>query len=77
MSDDQTIYSLRARVAALSRKRVPNHPELVRARRNLNAALIAKRIGELSTNPPPLTPRQREVIMSAFAGFAIVGGDGE
>ena len=75
MSANQAILAARARVAGLSRSRDDDDPELVTARSTLKAEMLAERIRVLSENPPPLTDRQREVIMSAFAGFTPSGGD--
>jgi predicted DNA binding protein len=72
----ETIYKLRARVAALSKTRPANDAELIEAKSSLKASVITDRIQSLSQNPPPLTARQREVILSAFAGFKPQGGDG-
>lgn len=50
----------RARVAALSRSRTPDDPELVNARRVLRAARLEDQIRGTLAVAPPLTDEQRE-----------------
>lgn len=50
----------RARVAALSRSRNEDDPELVDARRNLKAERLADCIRETVDAAPPLTVEQRD-----------------
>lgn len=49
----------RARHAALSRRRSPDDPELIAARRDLKAARLADHIRKLVDEAPPLTDEQR------------------
>ncbi|SET33105.1 hypothetical protein [Geodermatophilus poikilotrophus] len=52
----------RARVAALSRDRASDDPELLDARRRLRAERLAKAIRETVDAAPPLTdPQRREL----------------
>jgi hypothetical protein len=48
-----------ARVAALSRDRAPDDPELLDARRNLRAERLALAIRETVDAAPPLSDEQR------------------
>lgn len=50
----------RARVAALSRSRTPDDPELVNARRALRAARLENQIRGTLAVTPPLTDEQRD-----------------
>lgn len=50
----------RARIAALSRERSSNDPELVEARRNLRAARLAEHIEKVVAQAPPITDAQRD-----------------
>ncbi len=49
----------RARVASLSRSRVPDDPDLVAARRDLRAARAEEYIRQVVDAAPPLTDDQR------------------
>lgn len=49
----------RARVAALSRDRSPDDPELINARRDLRAERLADHIADVVNAAPPLTNEQR------------------
>ena len=49
----------RARVAALSRDRAANDPDLLDARRNLRAARLEEYIARTVAAAPPLTDEQR------------------
>ncbi len=63
----------RARVAALSRDRAPDDPELLDARRNLRAERLAAAIRETVDAAPPLTDDQRArlaALLHAPAGSA-------
>lgn len=53
------IHHERARVAALSRSRTTDDPELVNARRNLAAERLAAYIKRTVDEAPPLTDEQR------------------
>lgn len=50
----------RARVAALSRSRTPNDPDLLDAKRVLRAERLAEYIQRTVDEAPPLTPEQRD-----------------
>ncbi len=49
----------RARIAALSRSRTPDDPELLEARRNLRAARLHDHVAKVVAEAPPLTDEQR------------------
>ena len=48
----------RARVAALSRDRAPDDPELIEARRSLRADRLADHVRRVVAEAPPLSPSQ-------------------
>jgi hypothetical protein len=50
----------RARVAALSRSRTPDDPELLDARRNMRTESLAAHIARVVAEAPPLTAEQRD-----------------
>ena len=50
----------KGRVAALSRSRVYDDPDLVEARRDLKAATMESYIARVVATAPPLTPEQRD-----------------
>jgi hypothetical protein len=50
----------RARVAALSRGRTPDDPDLLTAKRDLAAAKLADYISRTVSAAPPLSPDQRD-----------------
>jgi len=52
----------RARVAALSRDRAPNDPELLAARLDLRAERLALHVQRVVSEAPPLTEAQRDRI---------------
>ncbi|MFD1210981.1 hypothetical protein ACFQ36_02860 [Arthrobacter sp. GCM10027362] len=52
----------RARVAALTRSRRPDDPELVAARQKLKAASLEDHVRDVVENWPPLTPEQLDKI---------------
>lgn len=65
----------RARVAALSRDRAADDPELVEARRSLRAELLMQHMRELVASAPPLTNEQVEAIAALLrAGASVSGG---
>lgn len=66
-----TLYHHRARVAALSRDRSPDDPQLLDARRDLRAERLAQAIERTVAEAPPLTDAQRDRLTSLLAG----GGD--
>lgn len=52
----------RAKVAALSRDRSPDDPQLLAARRDLAAANVERYVARVVAEAPPLTPEQRDRI---------------
>ena len=58
------ILTERARVAALSRSRTADDPDLVRARGNLKAARLEDYVARVVDAAPPLSPEQRDRIAS-------------
>lgn len=60
----------RARIAALSRSRDATDPELVEARRNLRAEMLAESIRKTLATAPPLTDDQHRRLAGLFAGGA-------
>ncbi len=69
----RAVYAERGRVAALSRSRTPDDPELVEARRALADELLAARIARLVAEAPPLTPEQRDRLAGLLRGSAPPG----
>lgn len=57
------------RVAALSRSRRADDPELVAAQTALHAANIAAYVEKIVADAPPLTDEQREAVLAAFVGI--------
>lgn len=62
------ITTERARVAALTRSRDADDPDLNEARRNLRAAKLAKHIERALQTAPPLTDDQRRRIARLLIG---------
>lgn len=62
------IKSGRGRVAALTRSRTPDDPELLSARRDLAADVIAQHVAKVVAKAPPLTPAQRDRIGAILRG---------
>lgn len=60
----------RAKVASLSRDRLPDDPVFIEAKRNLRAEILAERVGKALAEGPPLTDEQRRRI----ANLLIPGG---
>jgi hypothetical protein len=58
----------RARIAALSRDRQPDDPELVDARRALAALRLEEHVARVVASAPPLTPEQRDRIAAILRG---------
>lgn len=58
----------RGRVAALTRSRPPDDPELVEARRDLAAEVIAQHVAKVLAKAPPLTDQQRDRIAALLRG---------
>lgn len=62
------VASARGRIAALSRDRSPNDPELIDARRSLSAANLESYILKTVRTAPPLTSEQRDRIAALLGG---------
>ena len=62
----------RARVAALSRDRAEDDPELINARRNLKALRAEQYVAQLVADAPPLTSDQRHRIAALLAPEAVM-----
>lgn len=63
----QPVASARGSVAALSRSRSADDPELVEARNRLAAANIEDYVSRVVRDAPPLTPEQRDRIAALLA----------
>ena len=63
----------RARVASLSRSRVPNDPDLVAARRDLRAARAEDYIKQVLAAAPPLTEEQRRHLAAILHSPGLAG----
>ena len=68
-----TTNQARARVAGYSRNHAADSPVLVDARRDLKAAKLAAYIARVVDDVPPLTPEQRDVIVSLLRPPGISG----
>lgn len=62
------LHHQRARVAALSRSRTTDDPELVTARRELAAERLAAYIKNTVDTAPELTPEQRQRLAALLSG---------
>lgn len=60
----------RARIAALSRDRKPDDPELVAARRDLAYERLAEHVRKVVDAAPPATPDQLARIAAILVGTA-------
>lgn len=60
----------RAKVAALSRSRSNNDPELVTARRDLKASRLEDYVSRVVSEAPPLTPEQIDRVSVLLRGGA-------
>ncbi len=58
----------RGRVAALSRSREPDDPELLGAKAELRVLMVEKRIREVLDAEPPLNPDVRERLAAIVSG---------
>jgi hypothetical protein len=58
----------RARIAALSRDRQPDDPDLIEARRNLRALRLEEHVAKVVASAPPLTAEQRDRIAAILRG---------
>ena len=66
MTDQPTWMELRARVAALARRRDPDDPELVAAKDALAADTVTRKIAELLAEAPPLNEQQRATLAAVL-----------
>lgn len=57
-----TKFSQRGRIAALSRSRPADDPELIELKRNLKAQSLEEHIRRVVAEAPPLTDEQRDRI---------------
>lgn len=69
-----TVYHHRARVAALSRDRASDDPDLIEARRALRAERLAAQIAAQVDAWPPLTPEQRDRLAGLLRPATVGGG---
>lgn len=60
----------RARIAALSRSREPDDPDLAAARQDLRASRLEEYVARVVNEAPPLTPEQRDRIAALLRGGA-------
>lgn len=60
----------RARVAALTRSRTSDDPDLLAARRDLKAERLEDHIRAVVDSAPPLTPEQRDRLSLVLRGGA-------
>lgn len=58
----------RGRVAALSRSRSADDPELIEARRLFALARAERAIRRLTVDLPPMSPRERAALVAALTG---------
>lgn len=63
-----TVTHERARIAALSRSRAKDDPELLDAQRRLRAACLAEHIKRAVDAAPPLTSEQRDQLARLLRG---------
>jgi hypothetical protein len=70
-SPSPTVAHHRARIAALSRDRRPDDPDLLDARQKLRAEMLAEHVKRAVAKLPPLTDEQCQRI----AGLLLAGGD--
>lgn len=71
------LHHERARVAALTRSRESNDPELLAARRDLAAEKLASFIQRTVDAAPPLTDEQRSKLAALFRPVAAMQGDSD
>ncbi len=60
----------RARIAALSRDRSPDDPEILDARRDLRAARLEEHVRKVVADWPPLTDEQLDRLAGLLRGGA-------
>ena len=65
MSLSWTVH--RARVAGLSRDRLPDDPDLLDAKAELKAAVLAEHIRKVVASAPPFTAAQRDRLAALLA----------
>lgn len=75
MSDDWRIE--RGRIAALTRSRPADDPELIEARRRLRAARLTDHVAKALADRPPLSQEQREAIARLLLGSGRAAGGGD
>jgi len=63
---DSNVRHYRAKVAGLTRDRLPDDPELTDARRGLAEAGLAEHIRKVVDGFPPLTAEQRDRLAAAL-----------
>jgi len=61
----------RARIAALTRSRQPDDPDLIDARRSLAAETLAEHVARVVATAPPLTAEQRDRIAAILRGGGV------
>lgn len=62
----------RARIAALSRDRASNDPELIEARRSLRAVRLEEHVDKVLAGWPPLTDEQIDRVVALLRAGATV-----
>lgn len=63
-------HPYRAQVAALSRSRTPDDPDLIAARQNLRAARLEEHVQKALADAPPLSEDQKSRIARLLIGEA-------
>lgn len=58
----------RGKIAALSRSRGPDDPDLLAARHGLRVAKLAEHVARVLAEQPPLTPEEIERVASVLRG---------
>ena len=69
-----SLYSKRAKVAALSRSRTKDDPELLTAKQDLAASKLAQYVEKVVAEAPPLTAEQSDRIAALLRP---AGGDAQ
>lgn len=65
----------RGRVAALTRSRSADDPDLIAARLDLQAARLEDHVRRLVDDAPPLNDEQKARISALLAPLSLTGGD--
>jgi hypothetical protein len=73
MPSKENLYSDRARIGALVRARRSDDPELLAARKKLAEDALANRIRRLVDAAPPLTPEQRDRLVTLLRPSGVQG----